>query len=135
MWGSWLYSTFVQWNYIFYSPFWRISSRELNVILEYYKSFSFRMKLNEMLIWDFQQICVWVMQQVCVWVMGFRWALRHIGLLLFLLEFDDVDKSEDDTISDLLLWALLEKREDLAELFWLRGTDHLRKIYNLYTIL
>lgn len=40
-------------------------------------------------------------------------------------EFDVDGKTEDDIISDLLLWAILEKRNELAELFWLRGTDHL----------
>lgn len=52
-------------------------------------------------------------------------------VFVFFSEFDDGDKNENDTISDLLLWALLEKRKDLAELCWLRGTDHLCKVYNL----
>lgn len=55
-----------------------------------------------------------------------------IFILHFFSEFDVNEKTEDNTISDLLLWALIEKRSELAELFWLRGTDHLCKVYNIY---
>lgn len=33
------------------------------------------------------------------------------------------------SISDLLLWAIFANRKELAEICWLRGTDHLCKSF------
>lgn len=44
---------------------------------------------------------------------------------------DDTDDNPTDnqysSISDLLLWAIFANRKELAEICWLRGTDHLSK--------
>lgn len=39
----------------------------------------------------------------------------------------------DDMIPNILLWALLFNRRELAEILWLRGKDHLCKI-NIFMI-
>lgn len=38
------------------------------------------------------------------------------------------DESKDSDISDILLWAIFANRKDIAEICWLRGDNHLRKI-------
>lgn len=37
--------------------------------------------------------------------------------------------SNYSSISDLLLWAIFANRKELAEICWLRGTDHLCKFF------
>lgn len=39
-------------------------------------------------------------------------------------------KSDDVDISDILLWALFANRRELAEICWLKGSDHLSKYAN-----
>lgn len=33
--------------------------------------------------------------------------------------------AEDDSIANVLLWAIFVNRKDVAEICWLRGKDHL----------
>lgn len=41
------------------------------------------------------------------------------------------DESKDADISDILLWAIFANRKDIAEICWLRGDNHLCKIFFL----
>lgn len=43
-------------------------------------------------------------------------------------EIKRIQKNEDDFISNVLLWAIFANRIELAEMFWLKGTNHLCKI-------
>lgn len=48
------------------------------------------------------------------------------------LECGNSEKEKEDNyakISDILLWAIFANRRDLAEICWLKGKDHLCKIY------
>lgn len=54
--------------------------------------------------------------------------------LCLVFEETDTDDTDDNptnnqysSISDLLLWAIFANRKELAEICWLRGTDHLSK--------
>lgn len=50
--------------------------------------------------------------------------------LCLVFEETDTDHKQENTyssISDLLLWAIFANRKELAEICWLRGTDHLSK--------
>lgn len=58
-------------------------------------------------------------------------------VVLFFVEYntDKKEKSKtsnkslkDTTISDILLWAVFANRKELAEVYWLRGENHLRNI-------
>lgn len=45
-------------------------------------------------------------------------------------EFNNESKKHNySSISDLLLWAIFANRTELAEICWLRGTDHLCKFF------
>lgn len=72
---------------------------------------------------------------------------RFYCTVLFFVEYntDKKEKSKtsnknlkDTTISDILLWAVFANRKELAEVYWLRGENHLRNFYihllKLYTI-
>lgn len=41
----------------------------------------------------------------------------------------EIDENEDTDVSDILIWALLANRKELAEICWLRSEHHLCK-YN-----
>lgn len=44
---------------------------------------------------------------------------------LGIFEIKRIQKNEDDFISNVLLWAIFANRIELAEMFWLKGTNHL----------
>lgn len=39
----------------------------------------------------------------------------------------NTETEETCDISDILLWALFANRKELAEIFWIKGEDHLCK--------
>lgn len=43
------------------------------------------------------------------------------------IEFDSKEEKSDDSIGDILLWAIVFDRRELAEICWLRYKDHLCK--------
>lgn len=43
------------------------------------------------------------------------------------VEFAKDSSTEDDNISLILLWAIFANRKELAEIYWLRGKNHLCK--------
>lgn len=53
-------------------------------------------------------------------------------VIFFLPENKTEENSDDDMIPNVLLWALLFNRRELAEILWLRGKDHLCKINKEY---
>lgn len=48
---------------------------------------------------------------------------------LFTLALDIKDQTNEGTLntdtSDILLWAIFANRKEIAEICWLRGTDHI----------
>ncbi|XP_052693613.1 transient receptor potential cation channel subfamily M member-like 2 [Crassostrea angulata] len=40
-------------------------------------------------------------------------------------EFNSGQSSQDENVSNVLLWAIFANRKELAEIYWLRGKDHL----------
>lgn len=57
--------------------------------------------------------------------------------MFFLEPVDTNDKpiiNQYSSISDLLLWAIFANRKELAEICWLRGTDHLSKSFQMSTV-
>lgn len=55
--------------------------------------------------------------------------LKVILHTYFPISFQEPPKKE--SIADVLLWAILVDRKELAEICWLRGEDHLCKNYNI----
>lgn len=47
------------------------------------------------------------------------------------LQVSAQEQPKKASIADLLLWAILVDRKELAEICWLRGKDHLCKNYNI----
>lgn len=52
---------------------------------------------------------------------------RHSIYIIYLAEFTKDSSTEDDNISLILLWAIFANRKELAEIYWLRGKNHLCK--------
>lgn len=42
------------------------------------------------------------------------------------------EKPEDETIFDILLWAIFSNRKELAEICWLRVENHLCMCHNIF---
>lgn len=42
-----------------------------------------------------------------------------------------IKNEEDDPsdIFDILLWAIFANRKEIAEIYWLHGTDHIRRCF------
>lgn len=58
-------------------------------------------------------------------------------VILFFVEYNTIKKEKsktnnknlkDATISDILLWSIFANRKELAEIYWLRGENHLRNL-------
>lgn len=62
-----------------------------------------------------------------------RYRYQHSYLMLTYKQYFFIlvqDSPEEESIADVLLWAIFVDRKELAEVCWLRGTDHLCKNYN-----
>lgn len=59
----------------------------------------------------------------------------YLFYFFFLVEYvlkEDDEKPEDETISNILLWAIFANRKELAEICWLRVENHLCTCNNIY---
>lgn len=57
-------------------------------------------------------------------------CIQHLVFLKLFSEFKDSNTNESNSdigINDILLWAVIFNRRELAELYWLRGKDRLCK--------
>lgn len=55
----------------------------------------------------------------------------HFFFVEYVLKKDD-EKPEDETISNILLWAIFSNRKELAEICWLRVENHLCMCYKIF---
>lgn len=75
--------------------------------------------------------------------------MKELLIFIVFMQTDSTDENEESdntkdnntpnikqhiyysSISDLLLWAIFANRKELAEICWLRGSDHLREFFFL----
>lgn len=55
--------------------------------------------------------------------------IRDFFYLVLADEFKSDMSPQDKSLSNVLLWAILANRKELAAMFWLKGNDQLCKVF------
>lgn len=68
-----------------------------------------------------------------IYIFEFNVALLITCVCVLAEEFKTDGPSLDDSLSDILLWAILTNRKELANIYWLNGKNQLSKL-NKYAL-